>query len=218
MLLGREAERERIDGAARRGARRAQRRARAARRGGIGKTALLEHAGRGGRRRRGAAARGVESEVELAFAGLHELLAPALDALERLPAPQAAALRGALGLAPAAAAERHLVGAATLAVLGPLAETRPVLVLADDAHWLDRPSASALLFAARRLLADAVAVLVAVRDGRAVRVRRRRADELSLPGWRRTRRARCSRRGPGADRGATPRTGCTPRRPATRSR
>ena len=150
---------------------------------GIGKTALLEHAASTA----GADAlvlrvRGVESEVEIAFAGLHQLLAPVLDTLERLPAPQAGALRGALGLSAAADAERHLAGAGTLAVLGLLAETRPVLVLADDAHWLDRPSASALLFAARRLLADAVVVLVAVREEEVSAFDGAGLDELVLSG------------------------------------
>src|SRR4051794_25614550 len=88
---------------------------------GIGKSALLDHAiARAG----GATvlrARGVESEVTIAFAGLHELLRPALGALDRLPGPQAAALRGALGLAPAGGAERHLIGAATLGPLDVLA-------------------------------------------------------------------------------------------------
>jgi DNA-binding CsgD family transcriptional regulator len=163
MLLGREAELARIDellGAAREGTSGVL-----VIRGepGIGKSALLEHAAQAP----GVTvlrARGIESEVELGFAGLHELLRPVLDALERLPAPQAAALRGALGLAPAVA-ERHLAGAGTLGLLATLAETAPVVVLVDDAQWLDRPSAAALLFAARRLLADAVAVLVAVRAG-----------------------------------------------------
>src|SRR4051794_9565747 len=126
---------------------------------GIGKTALLEHAAQAAGSATVLRVRGVESEVEVAFAGLHELLRPVLGELDRLPAPQRAALEAALGLAPAAAAERHLVGAATLGLLAALAEERPVVVLADDVQWLDRPSASALMFAARRLLADAVAVL-----------------------------------------------------------
>src|SRR3954452_6496223 len=162
MLLGRSAECRRIDALLER--------ARGGESGvlvlrgdpGIGKTALLDYAA-------GAAgdgvvlrARGVESEVELAFAGLHELLRPALDALARLPAPHATALRGALGLAPATAAESHLVGAATLELL---AEVAPAVVLIDDLQWLDAPSGPAIVFAARRLLADAVAVVLAVRAG-----------------------------------------------------
>src|SRR4051794_31016567 len=162
MLLGRSAECRRIDALLER--------ARGGESGvlvlrgdpGIGKTALLDYAA-------GAAgdgvvlrARGVESEVELAFAGLHELLRPALDALGGLPAPHGTALGGALGLAPATAADSHLVGAATLELL---AEVAPAVVLIDDLQWLDVPSARAIVFAARRLLADAVAVVLAVRAG-----------------------------------------------------
>jgi DNA-binding CsgD family transcriptional regulator len=149
---------------------------------GIGKSALLEEAAARAGDATVMRARGVESEVELAFAGLHELLRPVLDTVERLPLPQAGALRGALGLAPAAAAERHLVGAGTLGLLGLLAEQRPVLVLVDDAHWLDPPSAAALLFAARRLLADAVTVLVAVRTGEPSAFDGTGLDELVLDG------------------------------------
>ena len=93
---------------------------------GIGKTALLEHAAGVAGVATVLRVRGVESEVQVAFGGLHELLRPVLGELERLPAPQRAALEGALGLAPAAAAEPHLVGAATLGLLADLAEERPV--------------------------------------------------------------------------------------------
>src|SRR5215211_1043936 len=131
---------------------------------GIGKTALLEHAAQTAGSATVLRVRGVESEVEVAFAGLHELLRPVLGELGRLPAPQGAALEAALGLAPAAAEERHLV------------------VLADDVQWLDRPSASALIFAARRLLADAVAVLFGVRTGEASPVEGAGFEELELAG------------------------------------
>src|SRR3954447_3934494 len=149
---------------------------------GIGKTALLEHAAQTAGAATVLRVRGVESEVEVAFAGLHELLRPVLGELGRLPAPQRGALEAALGLAPAAAAERHLVGAATLGLLAGLAEERPVVVLADDVQWLDRPSASALIFAARRLLADAVAVLFAVRAGEASPVEGAGFEELEVAG------------------------------------
>jgi DNA-binding CsgD family transcriptional regulator len=149
---------------------------------GIGKTALLEHAAAAAGAATILRVRGVESEVEVAFAGLHELLRPVLGELGRLPAPQAAALEAALGLGPAAAAERHLVGAATLGLLAALAEERLVVVLADDVQWLDRPSASALTFAARRLLADAVAVLLAVRGEEASPIDGAGLEELMLPG------------------------------------
>src|SRR3954468_16127458 len=97
---------------------------------GIGKTALLEHAAEAAGSATVLRVRGVESEVEVAFAGLHELLRPVLSELDRLPAPQRAALEAALGLAPAAAAERHLVGAATLGLLAGPARGCPVPLLA----------------------------------------------------------------------------------------
>src|SRR4051794_11949505 len=149
---------------------------------GIGKTALLEHAAAAAGSATVLRVRGVESEVEVAFAGLHELLRPVLGELRRLPGPQRAALEAALGLAPATAAERHLVGAATLGLLAALAEERPVVVLADDVQWLDRPSASALMFAARRLLADAVAVLFAVRAGEGSPIDGAGLEELEVAG------------------------------------
>src|SRR4051795_4275856 len=117
---------------------------------GIGKTALLEHAAEAAGSATVLRVRGVESEVEVAFAGLHELLRPVLGELDRLPAPQRAALEAALGLAPAAAAERHLVGAATLGLLAGLAEERPVVVLADDVQWLDRPAGPPPIFSPPR--------------------------------------------------------------------
>jgi DNA-binding CsgD family transcriptional regulator len=149
---------------------------------GIGKTALLEHAATVAGAATVLRARGVESEVQVAFGGLHELLRPVLGELGRLPGPQRAALEAALGLAPAGAAEPHLVGAATLGLLAALAEERPVLVLADDVQWLDGPSASALIFAARRLLADAVVVLLAARTGEPSPIDDAGFEELALPG------------------------------------
>jgi DNA-binding CsgD family transcriptional regulator len=132
---------------------------------GIGKSALLGDA----RDRAGdmqvLAARGVESESELPFAALDQLIRPTLSHLERLPAPQAAALRGALGLQEGAGEERFLVFAACLSLLSEIAERRPVLCLVDDAHWLDKVSADALLFMARRLDAEGIAMLFAAREG-----------------------------------------------------
>src|SRR4051794_5352029 len=157
MLLGRETECRRIETLVARTAEGASAVLVVRGEPGIGKTALLEHAAAAAGAATVLRVRGVESEIEVAFAGLHELLRPVLGELGRLPAPQRAALASALGLAPAAAAERHLVGAATLGLLAGLAEERPVVVLADDVQWLDRPPASALIFAARRPLAGAVA-------------------------------------------------------------
>jgi DNA-binding CsgD family transcriptional regulator len=132
---------------------------------GIGKTALLDHAAECAAGMRVLRARGIESEAQIPFASLLELLRPALGMLDRIPAPQAAALEGALALRPGAAQERFAVGAATLSLLAAYAEEGPVAVLVDDAHWLDGSSAQALLFAFRRLVADPIAVLIAVRDG-----------------------------------------------------
>src|SRR3954453_10741899 len=110
-------------------------------------------------------ARGVESEAAVPFAGLLELLRPALGELARIPRPQAAALGGALALRPGSGGDRFAGGAATLSLLAAQAEIAPTLVLVDDAHWLDDSSADALRFALRRLLADPIAVVLAVRAG-----------------------------------------------------
>jgi hypothetical protein len=131
---------------------------------GIGKTALLEHAIE---RADGMAvlhARGVEPEVEVPFAGLFALLRPALGRLAEIPPPQAAALRTALALERGEERDPFAIGAATLSLLAAHAEHGPVLVAIDDAHWLDEPSRAAVAFAARRLLADAVGVLIATRS------------------------------------------------------
>jgi DNA-binding CsgD family transcriptional regulator len=132
---------------------------------GIGKTALLQHAERRARGMQLLRARGVESEAQIPFASLLELLRPALGLLDRIPEPQAIALQGALALRPARAQERFAVGAATLSLLATYAEHGPVAVLVDDAQWLDGPSAEAMRFAVRRLVADPIAVLIAVREG-----------------------------------------------------
>src|SRR4051794_17202237 len=165
MLLGRTQERQAIDAALAQA--RDGRSAALALVGdpGIGKTALLEHAAAEATGMRVLRARGIESEAQIPFASLLELLRPALFVLDRLPEPQARALEGALALRPGPAQERFAVGAATLSVLAAYAEEGPVAVLVDDAHWLDDSSGQALLFAFRRLVADPIAVLVAVRDG-----------------------------------------------------
>src|SRR5215831_9934900 len=131
---------------------------------GIGKTALLDAAEQKASGARVLRVTGVESELELPFAALHVLLRPVLDEIGALPGRQAAALRGAFGMAEAAVADRFLVGLGVLSLLAELAEDRPVLVLVDDAQWVDRASADALVFAARRLYAERAAVLAAARD------------------------------------------------------
>ncbi|HTP23158.1 MAG TPA: AAA family ATPase [Solirubrobacteraceae bacterium] len=132
---------------------------------GIGKTALLDDAVEHAAGMRVLRARGIESEAQIPFASLLELLRPALRMLDRIPDPQAVALEGALALRRGPAQERFAVGAATLSLLAAYAEEEPVAVLVDDAHWLDGSSAQALLFAFRRLVADPIAVLIAVREG-----------------------------------------------------
>jgi DNA-binding CsgD family transcriptional regulator len=132
---------------------------------GIGKTALLEDARERAFDMHVLAARGVESESELPFAALHQLLRPALDQLDQLPAAQANALRGALGLGEGSGQERFLVFAGCLSLLSELAEEQPVLCLVDDAHWLDTASADALRFVARRLEAEGIVLLFAAREG-----------------------------------------------------
>ena len=133
---------------------------------GIGKTALLDYAAETAAGMRVLRARGIESEAEVPFAGLSELLRPALDALDRIPAPQAAALTGALALGPPGGAQdRFAIGAATLSLLSAWADEEPLALLVDDAHLLDGSSAGALLFAARRLVADPIALALTAREG-----------------------------------------------------
>ncbi|MGP4022702.1 AAA family ATPase [Actinomadura sp. 3N407] len=129
---------------------------------GIGKTALLDHAESGAAGMRVLRGGGIEGEADVPFAALHLLLGDA--GFEDLPAPQADALKAALGLARPRAEERLLVGLALLTLLGGPAADTPVLCLMDDAQWLDRESADALLFAARRVAARDVVFLIAVRD------------------------------------------------------
>ena len=107
----------------------------------------------------------MQSEAHIPFAGLFELLRPALPWIDQIPAPQAAALESALALRPAQAQDRFAVGAATLSLLASYADAAPVAVLIDDAHWLDGSSADACLFAFRRLVADPIAVVLTVREG-----------------------------------------------------
>jgi len=133
---------------------------------GVGKTMLLEHlAGRAsGSGCRVARAAGVQSEMELAFAGLHQLCAPMLNRAEHLPEPQRDALRTAFGIAAGPPPDRFLVGLAALSLLSGAAGERPLICLIDDEQWLDRASAQALGFAARRLAADPVGLVFAARD------------------------------------------------------
>ena len=131
---------------------------------GIGKTALLEHAISSASGYQVARATGVESEMELPFAGLHQLCAPILDRLALVPAPQREALSTAFGLATGPAPDRFLIGLASLSLLTEVSEQAPLLCVVDDAQWLDQASAHALAFVARRLLADRVCLLFGTRD------------------------------------------------------
>src|SRR3954465_11259851 len=132
---------------------------------GVGKTALLEYVAEHASGCRVARAAGVQGEMELAFAGLHQRCAPMLDRLERLPDPQRDALGSAFGLGAGHAPDRFLVGLAVLSLLAEVSEERPLVCLVDDAQWLDHASAQALAFVARRLVAESVGVIFAVRTG-----------------------------------------------------
>jgi DNA-binding CsgD family transcriptional regulator len=131
---------------------------------GVGKTALLRSAIQSASGFRVLRAVGVESEMELAFAALQQLCAPLIDRLGRLPGPQEDALAVAFGLRAGDAPDRFLVGLAVLSLLADAAEEQPLVCVVDDAQWLDRASAQALVFVARRLLAESVALLLVTRD------------------------------------------------------
>jgi DNA-binding CsgD family transcriptional regulator/tetratricopeptide (TPR) repeat protein len=133
---------------------------------GIGKTSLLEYAAGWAEREgwRDVRAFGVESEMELSFAGLHQLCEPLLDGPERLPTPQQAALETAFGMASGPPPDRFLLGLAVLSLLSDSAENSPLICLVDDAQWLDRSSAQVLGFVARRLEKESVVFLLAERE------------------------------------------------------
>src|SRR5579871_4800720 len=133
---------------------------------GVGKTALLDYLT--GRAADAAClvtrATGVQSEMELAFAGLHQVCVPVLSDMECLPGPQREALRTAFGLDEGPPPDRFLVGLAVLGLLSEVAGKRPLIGVIDDVQWLDRASAQALGFVARRLAADPVGLVFAARD------------------------------------------------------
>ena len=130
---------------------------------GVGKTALLEYLSQQASGCRLARAAGVQSEVELPFAGLHQLCAPMLDNLPHLPRPQREALRTAFGISAGSAPDRFLVGLAVLSLLSDAAEQQPLVCVVDDEQWLDRASAHVLGFVARRLVAESVGLIFAAR-------------------------------------------------------
>src|SRR6201987_739608 len=131
---------------------------------GIGKTALLDYAIESAADLRLLRAAGFESEMELAFATLHQLCAPVLDRLDGLPGPQRGALATTFGLSAGTVPDRFFVGLAVLGLLSGAAEERPLLCVVDDAQWLDWASAQALAFVARRMLAEPVVMLFAARE------------------------------------------------------
>jgi DNA-binding CsgD family transcriptional regulator len=147
---------------------------------GVGKSALLEEAREQAADMRVLSSRGVESEAQLPFAALHQLLRPVLRSMDKLPEPQARALRRALGLEEGGGDDRFLVSVAVLSVLAEAAERRPLLCLVDDAHWLDEASADALVFAARRLEAERIVMVFAAREGEIRSFQGPALPELSL--------------------------------------
>ena len=165
-----------------------------------------------------ARAAGVQSEMELAFAGLHQLCAPMLDRLERLPGPQRDALGTAFGLTAGHAPDRFLVGLAVLSLLAEVAEERPLVCLVDDAQWLDRASAQALAFVARRLLAESVGVVFAVRADAEERDAGRAPGAGGRGACVRMMRGRCWPRSSGCRWTSGCATGSSPRRAAIRWR
>src|SRR5580700_5736377 len=130
---------------------------------GVGKTALLDYVAGHASGCRVVRAAGVQSEMELAFAGLQQLCKPLLDHLDRLPGPQRDALQTAFGLSAGPAPDRFLIGLAVLSLLSDAAGEQPLICLVDDQQWLDDASAQALGFAARRLEAESVGLVFAAR-------------------------------------------------------
>ena len=130
---------------------------------GVGKTALLDYLSQRAPGCRALRATGVESEMELTFAALHQLCAPVLDSIDEVPAPQAAALRTAFGISPGPAPDKFLVGLAVLNLLSTAAGRRSLLCVIDDQQWIDQASAQVLGFVARRLAAESVGLVFAAR-------------------------------------------------------
>jgi predicted ATPase len=159
---------------------------------GAGKTVLLDYLATRAADCQVVRAAGVQSEMELAFAGLHQLCAPLLDRLEVLPVPQAEAVRIAFGLSAGPVPDRFLVGLAVLGLLAEAAAKQPLVCLVDDVQWLDRTSAQMLAFVARRLGAESESGWC---SGLVFRVRSSRGCRSWWSGGcRKPRRARCWRR------------------------
>jgi DNA-binding CsgD family transcriptional regulator len=149
---------------------------------GVGKSALLEDARDQADDMLVLSSAGVESEAQLPFAALHQTVRPILGHVERLPQPQAAALRGALGLTAGGSEDRFLVSLAVLSLLAEAAEERPLVCVIDDAQWLDEASAGALVFVARRIEAEGIVMLFGAREGEVRRFDAHGLPELQLGG------------------------------------
>src|SRR4051812_8568735 len=148
---------------------------------GMGKTALLDYAADAASEFRMSRAAGVESEMELPFAALHQLCGRMVDRLERLPDPQADALSVAFGLRAGESPDRFLVGLAALSLMSDVAEEQPLLCVVDDAQWLDQASSQTLAFVARRLGVESIALLFGLREGEE-RSQLTGLPELQVPG------------------------------------
>jgi hypothetical protein len=170
---------------------------------GIGKTALLDYVTGLADEFRVERVVGIESEMDFGFAALHQLLMPFLPGLDQLPQPQRDALGSAFGLVASDRDNRFLVALATLSLLANAATDEPILFVIDDAQWLNRESAEILAFVARRLHADRVALLFAVRDSGVTRGILDDLPQLSFGGLPDARPGSCSTRSPGRSRGAS---------------
>ena len=150
---------------------------------GIGKSSLLEAANRSAGARGMVVLRtiGAQSEAHLPFAGLHQLLQPLLADFDKLPPPQRTALEAAFGMAETAAPDLFLIALATLDLLGDVAERAPLLLIVEDAQWLDRSTSEVLTFVARRVQMEPILLLVAIRDGSESVFETARLDEMRLP-------------------------------------
>jgi predicted ATPase len=179
---------------------------------GIGKSALLRYAARQASGFRVAHVTGIEAEMELPFAAIHQLCVPLLDRIAALPRPQRDALSVALGLATGDVPDRFLVGLAVLGLLSAVAEERPVLCLAEDVQWLDAASSQVLGFVARRVLAES-----ASRDPTRSRATSTGCPSFGSRGCRTPMRAPCSQVPLRAGSTTASATGLSPRRGATHS-
>ena len=149
---------------------------------GVGKSALLEDARERASDMQVLSGSGIESEAHVPFAALHQIVRPILGHLESLPEPQRGALRGALGFEVRESHDRFLISLAVLSLLAEAAEDRPLLCLIDDAHWLDHASSDALVFVGRRLEAEGIAMVFAVREREGHRFESPGLPELALGG------------------------------------